>query len=377
MSSAEHILAPGLGSSEAAAPAAAQRRRAVWLLPLAFTISWVVFVLLGGHWDRVLDHWRSSLTMVFGSFVAGSTPQGGGAVAFPVFTKVLSVPPEVARSFSVTIQASGMVMASLTILLAGRRIDKRALGLGLVGGTVGLLFGAFVLGDSSRPFWPSQLDAAYVKVTFTVLIFAVFLIVKKCATETAKATQVEHWGGRAIFVMLVFGFVGGVLTALTGSGVDVLLFVFVVLVAKVSPKVAIPTSIVAMAGISIVAAVLFGLIDGQLDVTRAGADVVAVGGAPFGPEAATRFDLFGLWLAAAPVVVWGAPFGSWVADRASERTVIRFVGLMAMAEVITTIAFLDRLRSDVALALFGIAGLVAAWLFVRGLGRLSGWLMAD
>jgi uncharacterized protein len=68
------------------------RSRLAWLLPAVFTLSWLVFVLANDHLGRVADHWRSSLTMAFGSFVAGSTPQGSGSVAFPVFTKVLDIP---------------------------------------------------------------------------------------------------------------------------------------------------------------------------------------------------------------------------------------------------------------------------------------------
>ena len=58
--------------------------------------------------------------MVFGSLVAGSTPQGGGAVAFPVFTKLLEVPAAAARTFSLSIQAVGMGTA--TVLIVMRRL---------------------------------------------------------------------------------------------------------------------------------------------------------------------------------------------------------------------------------------------------------------
>ena len=65
------------------------RRNAALAVPAVVTLIWLVFVTVAGHWGRVADHVVASITMVFGSFVAGSTPQGGGAVAFPVFTKLL------------------------------------------------------------------------------------------------------------------------------------------------------------------------------------------------------------------------------------------------------------------------------------------------
>ena len=353
------------------------RRFLVWGLPAAFTLSWILYVVLGGHLDRVADNWRAALTMLFGSFVAGSTPQGGGAVAFPVFTKVLAMPAPVARSFSLTIQATGMVMAAASILLAGRKVDWRALGLGVAGGSAGLLVGLFALGDPSTTFWDSRIDSAYVKVSFTVIIFAVALIVRLSAAQETKFDEVPYWGSRSVSVMLAFAFVGGLFSSLTGSGADVMLFVFIVLVAQVSPRVAIPTSIIAMAFVSVVGFVIVGLWHGQLNIGLEGDQVVSVAGKAFGPASATRFDLYGIWLAAAPIVVWGAPFGAWIAANVSERTIIRFVATMAILEVVTTAIFLEQLHSDVVLASYAIIGLFFAWWAVHRLEGLSSWIMKD
>ena len=354
------------------------RRFAVWGIPAVFTLGWLLFVFGAGHFERVIDNWRAALTMVFGSFVAGSTPQGGGAVAFPVFTKVLAIPAEVARSFSLVIQATGMVAASISIVLAGRKIDWKAVGLGVAGGSVGFLFGLFVLGDSSTAFWSPRIAPAYVKVAFTIAIFGVAVIVKVCMGRTAKYEKVEDWGKRSVVVMSAFAVVGGIFSSLAGSGADVLLFVFIVLVAQVSPRVAIPTSIIAMALISVLGLAILGIGHGQLDIAlnNAGDQVVAVAGNAFGPESAIRFDLFGIWLAAAPIVVWGAPLGAWLAAKLPEKTVIRFVAFMALLEVATTAIFLDDLRDDAVLVAFFILGLIAAWIVIPRLDRLSAWIMA-
>ena len=350
------------------------RRFLVWGLPAAFTVGWILYVVLGGHLDRVVDNWRAALTMLFGSFVAGSTPQGGGAIAFPVFTKVLAMPASVARSFSITIQATGMVMAAASILLAGRKVDWNALGLGVAGGSVGLLVGFFALGDPSTPFWDSRVDSAYVKVSFTLIIFAVALIVRLCAKQETKFDEVPHWGTRSVLMMLVFAFIGGVFSALTGSGTDVMLFVFIVLVAQVSPRVAIPTSIIAMAFVSVIGFAIVGLWHGQLNIGLEEGQVVSVGGKAFGPESTVQFDLFGIWLAAAPVVVWGAPFGAWCAAKVSERTIIWFVATMAILEVLTTAIFLEQLHTDMVLASYAIIGLFVTWWAVHRLERLSSWV---
>ncbi len=51
------------------------------------------------------NHWEIALTMMFGSIIAGGTSMGGGAVAFPVFTKLLNVSPHDAKVFSLAIQS--------------------------------------------------------------------------------------------------------------------------------------------------------------------------------------------------------------------------------------------------------------------------------
>lgn len=355
------------------------RHRLAWALPFVFTTAWLAYVLSFDHVERIIDNWRAALTMTVGSFVAGSTPQGGGAVAFPVFTKVLEVPAPVARSFSLVIQATGMVMASASILLAGRKIDWKALRLGVGGGLVGFVLGLIALGDPSTPFWSPRIDPSYVKVSFTIVIFAVAVIVRICADRSTKYDQVQDWGSRSVFVMMSFAIIGGLFSSLVGSGTDVLLFVFIVLVADVSPKVAIPTSIVSMAIVSVFGFFILGLWHGQLNVELGPSleQVVGVGGEQFGPELARRFDLFGIWLAAAPIVVWGAPLGAWVASRVSERLVIRFVAAMALLEVLTTVLFLQQMRTDVWLAGFLVVGLFAAYFTVNRLDRLSGWIMGQ
>ena len=57
-----------------------------------------------------------SLTMCFGSFIAGATSEGGGAIAYPVMTLgPWKIHPLVARDFSLMIQAVGMIAASVSI----------------------------------------------------------------------------------------------------------------------------------------------------------------------------------------------------------------------------------------------------------------------
>ena len=333
-------------------------------------VIWAGYVTISGQWGRVAGHWQATLTMVFGSFVAGSTPQGGGAVAFPVFTKVLEVPPPVARSFSLFIQAIGMVTASAIIILARRNVEYRAVLGGGLAGVAGFLFTLFALSDPNTPFWSSTIPGPYVKVTFTVLLAAMsYIVFLSLRTRERGQLRIPECNSRVWLGIVVAGFIGGIAAALTGSGVDVLLFLFIVVLAGLHPRVGVPTSIIAMAMTSVVAFVVLGVIDGQLNTVVSSGQVISVGGQPVEGMPAGQFDIFGLWLASIPVVIWGAPLGAWVAHILTEERLIVFVAAIAAAEVISTIIFLDELHSDRALAAYGALALIASIAAIRYLAR--------
>src|ERR1700739_93853 len=65
-------------------------------------LGWIAWAAAGGQaaFHALLANWHVALTMVFGSLVGGGTSEGGGAVAFPVFTKLLHIAAPIARSFS-------------------------------------------------------------------------------------------------------------------------------------------------------------------------------------------------------------------------------------------------------------------------------------
>ncbi|MFK8025446.1 MAG: sulfite exporter TauE/SafE family protein [Ilumatobacter sp.] len=372
----------GEASSERAAN---ERRRALSAqgVSVIVTVGWLAYVTLAGHWERVVDNWVSALTMVFGSFVAGATPQGGGAVAFPVFTKGLEIPSEVARTFSLCIQMIGMGCASAAILIRRRRIEARVYRVAAPIAVVSFLVGYFLLSDRDLPFAPSVLPGAYVKVGFTLLTAAMayvtFLGYRVHALQVRP--RVTTFSTRYAITIAVCATLGGLASSQVGSGSDVLIYLGLVVLAGVSPSVGVPTSVLVMTTVSFVGFFVIGIFDGQLSVGLDALGEVAVldgssvasvdGAAVFGtgePLEAQRFDLFGLWIAAVPVVAWGAPLGSWVTSKLSDRRLVVFVVALAAAEVLTTIIFLDELRSDGALVAFGVVGMIVLF---GGLGWLQ------
>ncbi|NOR69106.1 MAG: sulfite exporter TauE/SafE family protein, partial [Methylomarinum sp.] len=87
-----------------------------------------------------MKNWPITLTMVFGSFIAGATSEGGGAIAFPIFTKVLHISPLDSKVFSLAIQSIGMMAATLTIIVIRIKVEWRVILWASIGGLFGVVF---------------------------------------------------------------------------------------------------------------------------------------------------------------------------------------------------------------------------------------------
>ncbi len=370
-----------------------RRRRSALGVLVAVTVVWVLYVSSTGKWGRVTDNWVASLTMVFGSFVTGLTPHGAEAVAFPVFTKGSGIPSEVARTFSLSIQAVGLGCAALAILITRRRVAWASILRALPPTLIGLAVALVVLTDHTRPFLPSTLPPAYVKVTFTLLILAMALITFLGARVPVRLVRREAppMNARIWVLLTVACLVGGVAAGLTGSGADLLFYLVMVVMLTVDPGVGGPTAVMLMAIVSIVGLVALGALYGQLDVnlSQDGSHVVSVGdravtneassatapvfGAGGSPLPARQTDVFGMWLAGVPVVAWGVPLGSAVAARVSTRKMLTVVWVLAGIETLSTVIFLDALWSDPLLVAYatGTAVVVAGGMWWMAKNRRS------
>ena len=77
--------------------------RALWIFPLwlaLFYLAWLTVIVVGHHGQTLREHWPIALAMAFGSYVAGSTPMGGGTVGFPILVLLLKLPATLGRDFS-------------------------------------------------------------------------------------------------------------------------------------------------------------------------------------------------------------------------------------------------------------------------------------
>ena len=86
------------------------------LIPLSFYhLVWWCLAIRNNYFPIFETHYIMSITMIFGSMVAGATSEGGGAVAFPVMTLALKIKPAIARDFSLMTQSCGKTFSTFGI----------------------------------------------------------------------------------------------------------------------------------------------------------------------------------------------------------------------------------------------------------------------
>ena len=105
--------------------------------------AWLIYVTQNDLYYYIEKHIWAVITMIFGSFIAGSSPEGSAAVAYPVFTLLLDIKPAVARNFAFAIQSIGMTAASLLILGLRIKVDWNYIKYVTIGGIFGLVLGTY------------------------------------------------------------------------------------------------------------------------------------------------------------------------------------------------------------------------------------------
>lgn len=267
-------------------------------------IIWGIGVAYYDLWAEVASHWLISITMAFGSVVAGATAEGGGAVAFPVFTKLLHIPVDDAKTFGLMIQAVGMTMASIVIFLMRIPVLNRVIWWVSLGGIVGVFAGLQLL----------NLSPVYPRLLFTAisLCFGIALFLSRWVLKFDCANKVPTEGIHACGLLLL-GFVGGGLVSQIGTGIDMLTFVCLVMIYGINEKRCIPTTVVIMA-INAIAGFASQVWIGEIN------------------ETVTHY-----WLAAVPVVIIGAPLGTYLAYKLNRDILISALLCLIALECISTL----------------------------------------
>ncbi|CAD5229915.1 unnamed protein product [Bursaphelenchus okinawaensis] len=181
-----------------------------------------------------------AVTMIVGSFASGATSEGGGAVAFPVMTLLLKLPPTVARDFSLMIQSCGMTASAFTIIYMKVKVEWHSL--------VYTSLGSFISIILTLEFIDDLIDEHQKKMMFVAVWFAFAISLFILNTQKKRQTYdtIPKFGFSSGLILFFTGLFGGLLSAWTGSGVDICSFSVLTLLFRVSEKVATPTSVVLM-----------------------------------------------------------------------------------------------------------------------------------
>ena len=220
-----------------------------WLLPLALTAGVLALSTLTIGSDRLLYHWPISITAFAASVVAGVSPDGGSSVFYPVLTLVLHAPPSVGRTFSMCIQALGMGVASLRIMLTQTRVDWKVIAISLPPGIateVLWLFRRDVSDPARAAFWPPLVPGPSIQVTFILVLTSMaFLscVMLWTSEHSSRHLSVTPWNARRVVALALAGAAGGVLCAWSATGANLLVYLLCVAGFDLSAKVAVPTTI--------------------------------------------------------------------------------------------------------------------------------------
>jgi len=294
----------------------------VWLV--GFYAVWFSVIWTGNHWATLAEHWGIALAMAIGSYAAGSTPMGGGTVGFPVLVLLFGEEPTLGRDFSFAIQSIGMTSATIFILCRRQPIEWPMLRWAVFGSAIGTPIGVLFLAP--------LVSGLFIKVLFAVAwcSFGVLHMyrLKEIVRHEGLAPGAHRFDRNAGFLVGLLA--GATVSSITGVGVDMVLYAVLVLLCQADLKIAIPTSVIVMTFTS-----LFGLATKTL----------------FG---SLQPGVFENWLAAAPVVILGAPLGAFIVSRIGRTSTLLVVSILCVGQFLWTLqnewAVLGILGAGIALA---------------------------
>ena len=189
---------------------------------------------------------------------------------------------------------------------------------------------------------PPQKKIGFVSVWFS-FAFALFLLNLYHKRKTYKIIpDFNQW---KLIVLLLTGFMGGIFSAIAGSGVDICSFSMLTLLFRVSEKTATPTSVVLMAGNTVV-----GFYWRQV------------------MQQAVSAEAYYYFAVCVPIVVLGAPLGSVIGSHFHRQILAGLIYVLDIVALISAFVIVPM-----SAALWGAAGgIIAFGFFFFGLITYAG-----
>jgi uncharacterized protein len=280
----------------------------IWLLWLAaFYSVWLALIISGDHWHTLRDHWGIAAAMAAGSYVAGSTPMGGGTIGFPILVLLFDQAATLGRDFSFAVQSIGMVSAAIFILCRRQPVAWPVLAPCILGSLIGTPLGILFIAPLVSPL--------AIKLLFAV-IWASFGVLHLYRTRELATAHPEapHSGREDAVLGFVIGIAAGAsIAAVTGVGIDMLLYIALVLLRRTDLRIAIPASVIVMGATSLIGIATKAMFTG------------------------VQPGVYENWLAAAPIVILGAPLGVFIVNRVGRAPTLYFVAVLCLLQFAWTI----------------------------------------
>ncbi|NHA03507.1 sulfite exporter TauE/SafE family protein [Mucilaginibacter sp. HC2] len=303
----------------------------IYLTLLFLIIScWFYYMFYTHSFHLFAKHYPSLITMIGGAFIAGSSPEGSAAVAYPVFTLFLKIAPGVTRNFAFAIQSIGMTCASVLILNKRIKVEWNYIKFVTLGGLFGMVFGTFYV---------LPLISAPVAKLFFVSLWLSFGIVLWNENRKNKRDMydaIPNFGRSDIARLVILGLIGGVISSIFGTGINIFSFCFMTIYYRINEKVAIPSSVIIMT-----IETIFGFFI-HTSVIK-----------DFQKQA------FEMWLICIPFVAVFAPLGSYVISKVSRKAAANFLSIILVVQFIGAMYVLKPVGWHLAMSLIVLAsGLV-------------------
>lgn len=286
-----------------------QNRRRLPVLYFIFLVAvlsgWFYYVSAYPDLQFLEKKWAAMLTMVFGSFIAGSSPEGSAAIAYPVFTLLLKIPPPVARNFAFAIQSIGMTSASLLILGLRVKVEWDYIKFVTLGGVFGLVFGTYYVVPLISP--------VMAKLFFVSLwlSFGIALWRENSRPKRQVFEVIQNFDSKDQLRLAIFGLIGGIISSIFGTGINIFTFCLMTIYYRVSEKVATPSSVIIMTIETLLGFFLHVII--LRDFSQ---------------------ESFDLWIACVPVVVFFAPLGAFVITKLPREGIARILYIILVVQFI-------------------------------------------
>ncbi|MBK9510030.1 MAG: sulfite exporter TauE/SafE family protein [Cytophagaceae bacterium] len=284
-------------------------------LPYLYIVFFTVTLTVWGFSVSELDiislyrkHFWALLTMIFGSFIAGSSPEGSAAIAYPIFTLLLKISPDVARNFAFAIQSIGMTSASLLILGLKVRVDWKYIKYVTLGGVFGLIAGTY---------WVVPLISPPIAKLFFVslwLSFGIILWNENRKTDRHVLDTIRNFTSSDALNLIFFGVIGGVISSIFGTGINIFTFCLMTVYYGINEKVAVPSSIIIMTLETILGFFLHKNIIGDFQT-----------------------EAYEMWLVCIPFVIIFAPLGSFVMSKLPRKAIAGFLYFILVIQFIGAI----------------------------------------